>query len=291
MSLDPEGKSAAGMRRIAEIMKPGARPEVKSGELAQAEALAIARAYVVEHHPEAICSFAFGSSVTGDFQPYSDVDLIVIEPAVERGETRRLMYEGVPMEVHILDQFSFSHSLRSAEAMGTSAVVFVAADATLLTGTEEQARWYRSNAADVQRRGPPPTPDYIKEASRRNIPMRIADVVKSESFGERSVLADALSELLYLTHFARRGLWRHTGKWAPRHVPEFAQELAESLDDARHGRDFDRLIALAERELEPWGGFLWSGTKTMLWAGKLNRPAEGQAGASAGFVRRPVGNE
>ncbi|MGZ8351674.1 MAG: nucleotidyltransferase domain-containing protein [Allosphingosinicella sp.] len=286
--MDPGGKSADGLQRIAEIMKPGSRPDVKSGELTQAEALAIARAYVGDHHPEAICSFVFGSSVAGDFQPYSDIDMIVIEPAVEQGETRRLMYEGVPIEVHILDQLSFSHSLRSATATGASAVVFAAADATLLTGTEEQAGWYRGSAAAVQRRGPPPPPDYVKEAARRNITVRITDLVKNESFGERSVLVDALSELLYLAHFARQGLWRKTGKWGPRRVPEFAQELAECLDDARHGRDFDRLVALAERELEPWGGFLWSGTKTALWPGKLNRAAAGQAGASAGFMRGPV---
>jgi hypothetical protein len=164
--------------------------------------------------------------------------------------------------------------------------VFAVADAPLVTGTEEQASWYRSNAAAVQRRGPPLPPDYVKEAARRNITVRITDLLKNDNFAERSVLADALSELLYLAHFARAGLWRKTGKWGPRRVAGFAQELAQTLDDARHGRDFDGLIALAERELEPWGGFLWSGTKTVLWPGKLS--LRGAAPEGAGYARRPI---
>jgi len=288
MSPDPEANRASGLQRLEEIMKPHSRPEVRSGELTATAALEVARQFIESRHPQAICSFVFGSVVAGDYQAFSDIDLIVIEPAIQNGETRRLMFQGVPVEVHVLDQLSFSHALQSAATTGISSVVFAAADAPLVTGTEDQARWYRSSAAAVQRRGPPPPPDYVKEAARRNITVRITDLLKNREFGERSVLVDALSELLYLAHFARRGLWRKTGKWGPRRVPEFALELAECLDDARHGRDFQPLIALAERELEPWGGFLWSDTKTVLWPGKLSQRAAAPVGTGAGYGRNPV---
>lgn len=275
---DPRAEALARINRDA---KPGCRRDVVTGDVTPRAAMAVARRFVTARFEGHLASFVFGSAAQTATRPYSDIDLVVVEAEREYCETIRTMFEGVPVEVHVLDRVGFLRGLALAGRTGIPNVALEVAEAALLTGVTEATSWFQERARDTRRQGPPAATPDVKEMLARTLTVRLTGLLQAPAAPERTALAESCATLLYLTHFIRQGMWRYSGKWAPRKAPDLAAELEAGFEEVRAGVAAEGLLRVAERELAPWGGFQWAETRSVLWPGKLARVGGG-AGPGGG---------
>jgi len=237
---------------------PSVRPEVREGTLSHSDAASIAIRYVQARWESVHCALMFGSTVTGEFGPYSDIDIMVYLSEVTGHTITREIFEGVPIEAHMIDEKAFAQELRQAEITGIPNNAFVVLDGVILIDTSGSAERFRNAARNLFQRGPLPLQSTAEDYVSRNISKKILNLLTTNTPEERQIVGATLKELLFYAHFVRLGTWRYTGKWAARMAPEFAERLGEAVRIAELSHETNDLIELAREELSQIGGFRWS---------------------------------
>jgi predicted nucleotidyltransferase len=263
---------------IADVMKPGARASVKAGSANAQELREAARSFVARFHPDARFAVIFGSALRGNLRPFSDVDIVIVERQVEFAQTCRRMHEGVPIEAHVVDAVSLNFAIEAVKRTAVPNLLFGMAEGSLLCGDEEAFYRLQERIKLLISEGPRPLSLQQRELARRNLSVRLFDLLETADRAERQALAEQLVRLMYLVHFGRQGQWRYNGKWAVRADPSFAARLTRAVDavlsdSVNAGGGGADLIALASQEIGEWGGFVWERSDTILWPGELKQQA------------------
>jgi hypothetical protein len=227
------------------------------------EAAALAERVLAERYPKADAGFAAGSIVRGEATAGSDLDLVVLFPALPHARRECFTSEGTPVETFLHDPETLAWAFRDEAQLGRCAMTNMVAESRIVGPRVGVATRLQRGARRRLAQGPPPMTAARRDLLRYHITDRIGDLRDPRPAEELPALGvqlyDPISELI----LRGAGQWAGNGKWIPRRLRALDPKLAEAFIaafDALYGRrDPAPLIALAERALAPNGGWLFDG--------------------------------
>jgi hypothetical protein len=227
-----------------------------------ARALDVASDCLVARFADACFAFASGSIIRGEGNDYSDIDLVVIFPNLPRAWRESFEISGFPVEAFVHDPQTLRYFMDNDIQSGCPIIVNMVATGIIIGKDDAAAGAIQREAQRLLARGPTPLSGPTYDRMRYMI-SDIADDLRAdrpaaEVAGLAAMLYPPLVDLMLLG----RGSWSGRGKWAPRLLARFDQELADTLDSAfakAASGDACELVALANSELERHGGRFFNG--------------------------------
>ncbi|MBB4289680.1 hypothetical protein GGE16_001720 [Rhizobium leguminosarum] len=225
-------------------------------------ALAAARRCVASRFAGAAFAFVTGSLIRGEGTAFSDIDLVVVFPALERAWRESFTEKGFPVEAFVHDPQTLAHYLHRDADSGYPIMGNMVATGSILGPDLERARLIQANVAATLAAGPKPLAGPAYDALRYQVTDLADDLRGTRPPEEIAAIAALLYQKLADLILLGRGAWTGRGKWAPRLMRELDVQLAAEFDVAFRlaaAGDGARFLALADRELASHGGRYFGG--------------------------------
>ncbi|ASR09564.1 nucleotidyltransferase domain-containing protein [Rhizobium leguminosarum bv. viciae] len=225
-------------------------------------ALAAARHCVASRFAGAAFSYVAGSLMRGEGTAFSDIDLVVVFPSLERAWRESFTDDGFPVEAFVHDPQTLAHYLHQDADSGYPIMANMVAKGCIVGSDIDSARVIQAKAASMLAAGPKPLAGESYDMLRYQV-TDLADDLRGDRPPEEIVaiaalLYQKLADLILLG----RGAWTGRGKWAPRLMKKLDAQLAAEFDAAfslAAAGDGVRFLALADRELALHGGRYFEG--------------------------------
>ena len=229
--------------------------------------IAAANAIHLERYREASVAFAAGSIVRGEGTAHSDLDLVVVYPALPCAYRESFGFDGIPVEAFVHDPETLNYFFLEVDRpSGIPSLAQMVLEGIEIPEGNARSRALKRRAGSVIRMGPP----ALGVEDERRLRYAITDLVndlrdprpREELVGTGARLFEELANY----HFRSKGLWSARGKSIPR-----ALERADAALGARYCRSFEHLfergdveavIQLAGEILQPAGGPLFDGYRS-----------------------------
>ncbi|MEU5325894.1 nucleotidyltransferase domain-containing protein [Streptomyces parvus] len=222
----------------------------------------VARALVLERHPDARAVFLGGSVLTSRRTARSDLDIVVLLEGPPAPYRESLRYGDWPVELFVHTEDSWHGFVTPEIAQRNSALLWMCADGALLLDADGTGARIAETARRLAAAGPPPVTDTALEDARYALTDLLDDFAAVTDAGERLFVVAELvrrtGELTLLAH----GTWLGGGKWLARRLEPVAPDLAASLDEAAQAAlrgAPEGLTALVTEVLDAAGGPVWEG--------------------------------
>ncbi|MGW3580985.1 nucleotidyltransferase domain-containing protein [Streptomyces rubiginosohelvolus] len=226
------------------------------------DVLEVARALVLERHPDARAAFLGGSVLTSRRTARSDLDVVVLLDGPPAPYRESLRYRDWPVELFVHTENTWHSFVTPEIAQRTSPLLWMCADGALLLDADGTGARMAETAKRLAAAGPPPVTGTALEDARYALTDLLDDFGAVTDAGERLFVVAELvrrtGELALLTH----GTWLGGGKWLARRLEPVAPDLAGRLDEAAQAAlrgAPDGLTALVTEVLDAAGGPLWEG--------------------------------
>ncbi|MBX4957383.1 nucleotidyltransferase domain-containing protein [Rhizobium lentis] len=225
-------------------------------------ALAAARLCLASRYAGAAFAYVTGSIMRGEGTAFSDIDLVVVFPSLERAWRESFTEDRFPVEAFVHDPQTLARYLHADAESGYPIMVNMVATGSIVGPNIEHARAIQAKAAKVLAAGPKPLDGPSYDMLRYQV-TDLADDLRGarppEEIGAISALLyQKLADLILLG----RGAWTGRGKWAPRLITKLDAQLAAEFDAAFRlavQGNCARFLALADRELDLHGGRCFDG--------------------------------
>lgn len=119
-------------------------------------ALAVARRCVANRYAGAAFAYVSGSLIRGEGTAFSDIDLVVVFPSLERAWRESFTEEDFPVEAFVHDPQTLAHYLHQDAESGCPVMVNMVATGSFFGPDAEHARLIQTKAAEVLAAGPKP---------------------------------------------------------------------------------------------------------------------------------------
>jgi nucleotidyltransferase-like protein len=211
--------------------------------------------------------FAAGSIVRGEGTPYSDLDLVVVYPTLERAYRESFRFDGYPVEAFVHDPETLSYFFMELDrASGVPSLPQMVLEGIEIPGPSDLSRALKRRAAAVLDMGPPALSSEDERGLRYAISDLIEDLRAPRSNEELLGTGARLFEELANYHLRSKGLWSAKAKAIPRTLQRANAALHADYMQSfgtlfKHG-DAGPVIKLAEEILRPAGGFLFEGYRS-----------------------------
>ncbi|KZS54308.1 MULTISPECIES: nucleotidyltransferase domain-containing protein [Rhizobium] len=225
-------------------------------------ALAAARRCVASRFAGAAFTYVAGSIMRGEGTAFSDIDLVVVFPSLERAWRESFTEDGFPVEAFVHDAQTLAHYLHRDADSGYPIMVNMVMTGCILGPDIDSARLIQAKAADILAAGPKPLAGADYDMLRYQVTDLADDLRGARPPEEVAAIAALLYQKLADLILLGRGAWSGRGKWAPRVLKTLDAQLAAEFDAAFRlaGQgDGARLLALADRELALHGGRYFDG--------------------------------
>ena len=202
-------------------------------------------------------AYATGSIMRGEGTAFSDIDLVVVFPSLERAWRESFMQDGFPVEAFVHDRQTLAHYLHADVDSGYPVMINMVATGTILGADIDSARVVQAQAESMLAAGPKPLAGGAHDMLRYQV-TDLADDLRGKRPPEEVAAISAqlyqqLADLILLGH----GEWAGRGKWAPRLMRKLDLQLATEFEAAfvlAAQGDGARFLALADRVLAMYGG-------------------------------------
>jgi hypothetical protein len=226
------------------------------------QALAAADRCLAARFTGAAFAYVAGSIMRGEGTAFSDIDLIVVFPSLERARRESFMQDGFPVEAFVHDPQTLAHYLHADADSGFPSMVNMVAAGTILGADIPRARTVQAQAARMLAAGPKPLAGGNYDMLRYQV-TDLADDLRGQRPPEEvaaiaAQLYQKLADLILLGH----GEWAGRGKWAPRLLRRLDAQLATEFEAAfvlAAEGDGARFLALVDRVLAMHGGRYFEG--------------------------------
>jgi hypothetical protein len=234
--------------------------------LTPADAVALASRVLGTRYPDADFGFAAGSIIRGEATAGSDVDLVVMFPALSAARRESFISEGTPVDAFLHDRETLAWAFRDEVRLGRCAMTNMVAEGCLCGSRQAGGVALQRRARRRLSHGPPPLDAERRDLLRYHVTDRIDDLRDPRPPEQLAALGaqlyDPIAELL----LRGAGAWAGNGKWIPRRLraldPDLADRFVAAFDSLHVERDPSPLIVLAERALAPHGGWLFDGYRS-----------------------------
>ncbi|MGO7632806.1 nucleotidyltransferase domain-containing protein [Rhizobium leguminosarum] len=224
-----------------------------------ARALAVARHCIASRYGGAAFAYVAGSIMRGEGTTFSDIDLVVVFPSLQRAWRESFTEDGFPVEAFVHDPQTLAHYLHQDADSGYPIMANMVATGCIVGSDIDSARVIQAKAASMLAAGPKPLAGESYDMLRYQV-TDLADDLRGDRPPEAiaALLYQKLADLILLG----RGAWTGRGKWAPRLMKKLDAQLAAEFDAAFRLAvvgDGTRFLALADRELALHGGRYFEG--------------------------------
>lgn len=233
--------------------------------LSPAQALAAAEVVLRTRYKGAVFAFVAGSIMRGEGTYLSDIDLVVVYDQLEAAHRESFVSEGAPVEAFVHDHQTLGWFINKDVSRGRPSILNMIAEGTIIGRRRKAAETLKKAALARLAEGPPPLGQDALNALRYEITDAIDDLRGGRPLNELIAIGALLQPKLVELALRGRGHWNGAGKWGPRLLMKLDVALAGRFDTAFQdlftSGSVDPVIALAEAELAPHGGFLFAGDR------------------------------
>jgi predicted nucleotidyltransferase len=248
------------------VALPGCLHEARTGAVTKEQAINAMRVAVERHYPDCIYAFGHGSSLTGSYKAYSDLDVIVFNPDGSNWEIRHEVVDGFPVEFT-------TYSMDTVEVMAMLALHIriplglLAWSGEIIVDNKGDAKEFQERMAAMAQQMPLVDRTHDRENTRHILFTTLVDLRK-----DRGVeVAQAVVLNNYRAYIAGVTLlnntWQHRSRYFMKNqdLPGAARiaELHSAIAKLMAG-DIVSMIDFTEDLIEELGGPLWSGRATSL---------------------------
>lgn len=230
-----------------------------------AEALTIAKAIVESRYGGAAFAYVAGSIMRGQGTYLSDIDLVVVFDRLEAARRESFVVEGIPVEAFVHDPATLAWFVEDDVARGRPSILNMIAEGVVIGRDQDRAEPSRAAVSARLADGPLPLSATALNALRYQITDAVDDLRGKRSASEVMAIGVMLHPKLVELALRGRGHWNGTGKWAPRLLAKMDEGVSDRFNTAFHvlfaKGDVGPVIALAEAELAPHGGWLFDGDR------------------------------
>jgi len=207
--------------------------------------------------------FVAGSFLRGEETAFSDIDLVVVYPRLERAYRESFLFNSWPVEAFVHDRETLSHFFNEVDApSGIPSLPNMVVEGVALPEGHPWSGALKSQADRIIGRGPEKWSVQQLDNARYGITDLLEDLRAPRSRFEGQAVVAQLHEQLGDFWFRAQGRWSASGKQIPRRMAKLNPEFAQSWVDA-FGRAFGgepgQIVTFAEEVLQPYGGVLFDG--------------------------------
>ena len=227
--------------------------------------------------------FLAGSVMRGEASTYSDVDIVVAYPRVERAYRESFFHLEWPVEAFVHDPETLSYFFHQVDRPdGSSTLAEMVFEGLETPAPSEFSARLKQMASEVLKNGPISlTTDEIEDR-RYHISELVDDIREPRSKQELNAAATAIYFELADYYFRIRGEFSSHGKALLKRMkksdPTFFRRFTEAFDLLFSEGRAEKVIDMAEELLNSRGGFLFDGYRRQAPAGW--RTPAGSSGTS-----------
>ena len=210
--------------------------------------------------------FAAGSIVRGDATAHSDLDLVVVYPALAAAYRESFLFDRLPVEAFVHDPETLHYFFVDVDARsGIPSLPAMVLDGIDIPHPTPQSEALRARAAAILAAGPSALTTEDERKLRYGISDLVDDIRAPRSADELTASGARLYEELANYHLRTHRMWSASRKSIPRVLRRADAGLAVRYSGAfaalfeRH--DPSAVVALAEELVRPAGGFLFAGSR------------------------------
>jgi hypothetical protein len=210
--------------------------------------------------------FVTGSVIRGEATAYSDLDLVVLYPRIERAYRESFFHKGWPVEAFIHDPETLRYFFNHVDKhLGRATLAEMIAEGYEIPAATPLTTQMKDLAAAALREGPPALTEDDLTDRRYHISEILDDMREPRNRAELTASATLLYNELADFYFRTRLGWTGSGKNLVKRMKRadagFAKKFGEAFDEVFTSGHAARVIALAEEMLAPHGGLLFEGYK------------------------------
>jgi hypothetical protein len=220
--------------------------------------LEAAKAFVKQFFPDCRGALLSGRVVRGEATTTSDLDIVVFDDRLSASFRESTVAFGWPIEV-------FAHNLQSYQAFFESdrqqarpSLPKMVAEGIVLVDKGCVAA-IKAEATELLRNGPELWTEEMIHLKRYFITDALDDFAGANDRGEELCIANTLADLLHEFVLRTNGRWVGASKWMIRALRQYDEAFACAFDTFYRTGQKEKIIALADRVLEPHGGRLFDG--------------------------------
>lgn len=223
----------------------------------------VAESILKQKYPDAALAFVAGSFNRNEETAFSDIDLVVIYPNLKAAWRESFVFDGWPVEAFIHDPETLNYFFYEVDAKsGIPSLPSMVAEGPAIPENHELGLKLKSVANKVLENGPSPWSEETLYHQRYLISDLIDDLRAPRNAAETNAVAGNLYEMLGNFYFRANNLWSASRKHIPRRLlqvdPALHHSWVEAFDQAFQSNT-QKIIALSEQILKPFGGFLFDG--------------------------------
>lgn len=157
-----------------------------------AGAIALASRIMAERFAGADAVFASGSIVRGAGTPHSDIDLVVLDPAVTRARREAFTAEGTPVEAFVHNETTLRQHMSDGATRGRPVMLRMLSDGVALGPGTVLAETLKAEAAAMLMRGPAALSAEALESMRYRVTDMLVDLEDARPAAEMRAIGTAL---------------------------------------------------------------------------------------------------
>lgn len=228
-------------------------------------ALAAARKCLATRFKGASHLFVAGSILRGDGNAFSDIDIVVLYPKLERAWRESFVLDGFPIEAFVQDPETLAYFFEHDAERGVPVIIDMVANGVILGDASAEAAVLQQRAWQILAARPKPLTGAPLDAMRYVLTDLADDLRADRPADEIAATAAQLYPRLIDLMLPGRGHWTGNGKWGPRLLrrldPALAEVAAETFRDAVLGKP-SALVSLTDQELARHGGRCFDGYRS-----------------------------
>ena len=229
----------------------------------------VANNFVKEHHPKAKVAFAAGSMHRGEHKPHSDIDLVVLYDNQDLPEAYResFDYQGWPIELFCQNANAFAYFIQKDREIAQCVIMHMVASGVIIPESNHEGLKLQEQAKAYIKAGPNPMQPHEIDFERYMISDMVDDLRDERSSEEYCAILSELYNKLGSFYLRANRQWSGKGKALARLLKaynhDFAKEYQAAFQEGFQNNNIKPVIAIAEKILNPFGGRLWAGYKSL----------------------------
>jgi len=222
-----------------------------------------AKQFIQNHFPN--CSFALisGSIVRGEATTTSDLDIVIINDINEKTYRESFFEYGWPIEVFISTFETYKDIIYSHVKSRHPILPKMLSEGIVIKDVYGMESKLKEEANQILQNGPEPYSESELNSQRYTITNMIDDLVGSKTYEEEMFIVNELSEKIINFILVSNGQWMGRGKWLPKLLKKFDEELyfelINSMNQFYKDNTKQPFIDIVIHELNKHGGRLFQG--------------------------------
>ena len=227
-----------------------------------------AKAALDKHYPNALGAFAGGSVIQGTGTETSDIDIAVLfDDSFDEVHRFSTTLDDWPIEFFVHNLRAQNFYFEQDRLRGMCVMPTLVGTGVMIPETSDVLRQQQSRALEVIKSGPPVLTDDDVGLRRYGISDLLDDLVDSSDSGERNAILVQLHNATGDLYLRGQGAWSGVGKALIRKLedqdPTYAAQFADAFGSAFQGTALDKVIDLIDLVLQPYGGRLRHGYRSI----------------------------